>query len=159
MQECMRNVWPAVSTFLAVHLLVRSQINKEQIAVVYFLFPFESMCWSARSYQAAEHSKQHLWPAHWTKGQEVLFLSFVKYSFFFLAREEGGSWESRDSGFLSGPRVGPGALGTKLGVDGGSKCQHPAVQQTWRPFYSVATLLACGHRYPFPQADRRRRPL
>lgn len=38
----------------------------------------------------------------------------------------------------------------------GSKCQHPAVQQAWRPFDSVAMLLAFGRRYPLPRAPRRR---
>lgn len=35
---------------------------------------------------------------------------------------------------------------------GGSKCQRPAVQQSQRPFDSVAMLLAGGRRYPLPQA-------
>lgn len=39
-------------------------------------------------------------------------------------------------------------------ADRGSKCQHPAVQQAWRPFDLVAMLLAFGRRYPLPQALR-----
>lgn len=72
----------------------------------------------------------------------------------FLTREEGGSWESKDSGFLLGSWVERGASRMKQGTDGGSKCQRPAVQQAWRSFDSVAMLLAFGRRYPFPQAHR-----
>lgn len=91
-------------------------------------------------------------------GQKDRKFSFsLLWNIVFLTLEEGGSWESKDSGFLLGSWVGLGASRMKQAADGGSKCQHPAVQQAWRPFDSVAMLLACGRRYPLPRAHRWRR--